>query len=105
MNHLRAIVALPVTVAILVPALVLRFGPATTGWVLPPCADPARLVMLLSSTPLLGWFLGFVLLNLIYIPVLEEPGLERRFGEAYRAYKRNVPRWIPRLRPWTPGRE
>jgi protein-S-isoprenylcysteine O-methyltransferase Ste14 len=49
---------------------------------------------------LLGWF-GFVLiLNLIYIPLVEERGLARRFGEDYLLYKQNVPRWIPRLRPW-----
>lgn len=38
-----------------------------------------------------------------YIPLLEEPGLERRFGAAYRLYRRIVPRWIPRLRPWVPS--
>lgn len=31
---------------------------------------------------------------------IEEPGLERRFGESYREYKRNVPRWLPRWRAW-----
>jgi protein-S-isoprenylcysteine O-methyltransferase Ste14 len=49
---------------------------------------------------LLAWF-GFALLvNLIYIPLVEEPGLAERFGEDYLLYKRNVPRWIPRWRPW-----
>ncbi len=49
---------------------------------------------------LLGWF-GFALvLNLIYIPLSEEPGLVRRFGDDYLHYKQNVPRWIPRLTPW-----
>jgi protein-S-isoprenylcysteine O-methyltransferase Ste14 len=28
--------------------------------------------------------------------LLEEPQLERRFGETYREYKANTPRWIPR---------
>jgi protein-S-isoprenylcysteine O-methyltransferase Ste14 len=28
--------------------------------------------------------------------LLEEPQLERRFGEAYREYRRRTPRWIPR---------
>ncbi len=56
--------------------------------------------LLFRSTALVQWFLFFVLLNLIYIPLLEEPGLARRFGEDYRIYKKNVPRWIPRLRPW-----
>ena len=40
----------------------------------------------------------------VYIPLAEEPGLARRFGYEYLAYQRNVPRWIPRVRPWT-GRE
>jgi protein-S-isoprenylcysteine O-methyltransferase Ste14 len=31
----------------------------------------------------------------------EEPGLAARFGEEYEAYMRAVPRWQPRLRPWT----
>ena len=45
------------------------------------------------------WAISFVLINHIYFLLLEEPGLERRFGEDYRIYKTNVPRWIPRLRP------
>ena len=44
------------------------------------------------------WFLGFFLLNQVYFMILEEPMLERRFGEDYLAYKRAVPRWVPRLR-------
>jgi protein-S-isoprenylcysteine O-methyltransferase Ste14 len=60
--------------------------------------------LLFASTALLGWFLAFVLANALYIPIFEESGLERRFGEEYREYRRNVPRWIPRLSPWEPGR-
>ena len=54
----------------------------------------------LGSTPLLVWFGLFTLANALFIPLVEEPGLERRFGEAYVRYKRHVPAWIPRLRPW-----
>jgi protein-S-isoprenylcysteine O-methyltransferase Ste14 len=54
----------------------------------------------LGSTAVLGWWLVFVTVNVIYMPMVEEPGLVRRFGEEYRNYCRNVPRWIPRLRPW-----
>jgi protein-S-isoprenylcysteine O-methyltransferase Ste14 len=33
----------------------------------------------------------------------EEPVLTRKFGAGYQEYRRNVPAWIPRLQPWTPG--
>ena len=45
-------------------------------------------------------FLLFLIINHIYFIYSEEPGLARRFGDEYLSYKRNVPRWIPRLRPW-----
>jgi protein-S-isoprenylcysteine O-methyltransferase Ste14 len=32
----------------------------------------------------------------------EEPALAARFGADYQAYRRAVPAWRPRLRPWTP---
>lgn len=56
----------------------------------------------MGSPALLAWFGVFMLLNMIYIPVSEEPGLVRRFGEEYSEYARHVPRWIPRLTPWSP---
>jgi protein-S-isoprenylcysteine O-methyltransferase Ste14 len=31
---------------------------------------------------------------------VEEPRLARRFGAAYEAYRRAVPAWRPRVRPW-----
>ena len=33
----------------------------------------------------------------------EEPTLIRQFGDQYEAYRRAVPAWRPRLRPWRPG--
>ncbi len=53
-----------------------------------------------GSVPILGWFAVAVLVNLIYIPLSEEPGLAKRFGDDYLRYKENVPRWIPRWRAW-----
>jgi len=50
-----------------------------------------------GSWPVFGWLLAFVTLNLFYIPLVEERGLQARFGEDYRRYKESVPRWIPRL--------
>jgi protein-S-isoprenylcysteine O-methyltransferase Ste14 len=55
-----------------------------------------------GSLPLLGWFAVFFILTSILIPLAEEPGLEKRFGEEYLRYKQNVPRWIPRLTPYSP---
>ena len=49
---------------------------------------------------LLAWFGFALILNLIYIPLSEEPGLAKRFGDDYLRYKQNVPRWIPRVTPW-----
>jgi protein-S-isoprenylcysteine O-methyltransferase Ste14 len=40
--------------------------------------------------------------NALYMPLFEEPGLKRRFGADYDMYAANVPRWLPRLRPWDP---
>jgi protein-S-isoprenylcysteine O-methyltransferase Ste14 len=58
--------------------------------------------LVFGSKGLALWALGFLLGNLINAPLVEEPGLLRRFGEDYRLYKQNVPRWIPRLQPWNP---
>lgn len=58
--------------------------------------------LLLGSTPLLLWFVGVVVANALYMPLVEEPGLKRRFGAEYEVYCANVPRWIPTLRPWHP---
>ncbi len=44
----------------------------------------------------------FYVINTIYFVYSEEPGLEKRFGAEYLEYKRNVPRWLPRLKPWRP---
>jgi protein-S-isoprenylcysteine O-methyltransferase Ste14 len=59
--------------------------------------------LILRSVPQASWAVTFLIINLIYIPLLEEPMLEARFGEAYREYCRHVGRIIPRLRPWTPA--
>jgi protein-S-isoprenylcysteine O-methyltransferase Ste14 len=61
--------------------------------------------LLLQSLPLAGWALAFFLLSTTYVPVLEEPQLEARFGEEYRRYRRHVSRFLPRLRAWNPDAE
>jgi protein-S-isoprenylcysteine O-methyltransferase Ste14 len=52
-----------------------------------------------GSWALALWALLFVLVNHVYFLASEEPGLEQRFGESYRAYKASVPRWIPHIPP------
>jgi protein-S-isoprenylcysteine O-methyltransferase Ste14 len=108
-------------VAVAVPALIVwRTGAVSVGWGL-----PARLVVegpyrhvrnpmitavgcllageavLLGSPPLAFWLGAFALVNALYLPLVEEPGLARRFGAQYEAYRANVPRWLPRARPWS----
>ena len=53
-----------------------------------------------------SWALGlwaclFISINHIYFVLVEEPGLEKRFGSSYLVYKANVPRWLPRITPWS----
>lgn len=60
---------------------------------------------LLLSVPHALWAVAFLALNLLMIPLFEEPQLERRFGDGYREYCRHVPRVIPRLTPWVPSRD
>jgi protein-S-isoprenylcysteine O-methyltransferase Ste14 len=56
--------------------------------------------LLLQSWPLAVWLVIFFIGNAIYFPLFEEPALRERFGDQYRLYAANVPRWLPRLRPW-----
>lgn len=58
--------------------------------------------LILHSIPHAIWGAIFVAVNLTYIPLLEEPQLEARFGDDYRSYKKHVGRLLPRLSPWEP---
>ena len=37
----------------------------------------------------------------LFVCLYEEPTLRRRYGDEYLRFKQNVPRWVPRLTPWT----
>jgi len=53
----------------------------------------------LGSVGLWFGFAFFMLFVLWFVPHYEEPDMERRFGEEYREYCRQVSRWLPcRLR-------
>jgi len=47
----------------------------------------------------------FFIINNIFFVIYEEPNLQKRFGDEYMDYKRNVPRWIPRLKPYNTDSE
>ena len=53
------------------------------------------------SARLGAWAATFFLINLVYIPLFEEPALSARFGEPYARYRGAVRRFTPRFRPWT----
>ena len=64
-------------------------------------------IIILFSEALVFWSLSFfiyttlfVLLNMVYFPLVEEPGLIKRYGAAYKIYMNNVPRWIPLIKPY-----
>jgi len=71
-------------------------NPMLTGVLLFQAAE----AIFLQSWPLFFWMVFFFVLNTVYFVFLEEPGLERRFGNSYLEYKRHVPRWLPRFTPY-----
>jgi protein-S-isoprenylcysteine O-methyltransferase Ste14 len=54
------------------------------------------------SLNILIWAIIFFIINNLYFVIYEEPSLKKRFGEEYQEYKKNVPRWILRLKPFEP---
>jgi protein-S-isoprenylcysteine O-methyltransferase Ste14 len=58
-----------------------------------------------GSETILIWALLFFFINTIYFILLEEPDLDQTFGDEYKAYKKETPRWIPRFRPYTSNKK
>lgn len=54
-----------------------------------------------SGWPLL-WAATFFVMLTTAIQLWEEPHLAECFGEEYLTYRRNVPRWLPRVTAWQP---
>ena len=75
-------------------------NPMITGVLLMLAAE----ALLWRSWALALWGVVFFLGNALYFPLVEERALVRRFGDDYREYAANVPRWIPRRRPWKKDR-
>jgi protein-S-isoprenylcysteine O-methyltransferase Ste14 len=61
--------------------------------------------MFFGSDKILIWSFLFFILNSFYFKFIEEPALEERFGEEYSEYKKNVPMWVPKRKPWGKDRE
>ena len=55
--------------------------------------------LLFGSWAIAIWAAVFFIVNWAWFVGVEEPGLEERFGDEYRAYKRDVPRWLPLRSP------
>jgi protein-S-isoprenylcysteine O-methyltransferase Ste14 len=49
---------------------------------------------------LLGYAAAVWLTVASFVRWYEEPTLARQFGAQYQAYRRAVPAWRPRIRPW-----
>ncbi len=53
-------------------------------------------LMLHSVSMVFIWTPVFVVFNVLELKLVEEPELERRFGESYMEYRRRVPMFVPR---------
>jgi protein-S-isoprenylcysteine O-methyltransferase Ste14 len=47
--------------------------------------------------PLAGYGVAVWLAFYLFVLFYEEPALQKQFGDEYEAYRRRVPRWIPRF--------
>lgn len=60
-----------------------------TGWVL------------VAGSPLLAaYVVGLAAAFHLRVVLYEEPWLAKQFGFKWEVYSAQVPRWVPRLRPW-----
>jgi protein-S-isoprenylcysteine O-methyltransferase Ste14 len=57
--------------------------------------------LLSSSARLLGYALLLGICFHLFVVFYEEPTLTKKFGGPYQKYCQAVPRWIPRLTPWS----
>ena len=58
--------------------------------------------LLLGRPVLLAYAAAVAAAFVAFVHWYEEPTLARQFGERYQAYRRAVPGWWPRRRPWRP---
>lgn len=56
--------------------------------------------LLFGSVPVLEYGIVAWGVFFLFVVLYEEPTLRKTFGREYNEFRANVPRWIPRLRPW-----
>jgi protein-S-isoprenylcysteine O-methyltransferase Ste14 len=56
--------------------------------------------LLLGRVVLLAYAGVLAVVFALFVRRYEEPTLRRQFGDEYESYRRAVPAWRPRLRPW-----
>lgn len=57
-------------------------------------------IVIFGSLSLIPYFLFLLFGHHLLFTKYEESDLIKRFGEDYLLYMKNVPRWIPRIKPW-----
>lgn len=57
----------------------------------------------LGSAALAAYAAALLLIFHLRVVTYEEPRLTEQFGAEFAAYRRGVPRWIPRTTPWRPS--
>ncbi len=61
-------------------------------------------LLFFNNKNLLLYLLFFMVAQSINVPLHEERVLRKSFGPKFEEYCKHVPRWIPRLHPYTPAR-
>jgi protein-S-isoprenylcysteine O-methyltransferase Ste14 len=59
--------------------------------------------LLFSDWRLVMYGVLLLLVSHVFVVMYEEPKLRRTYGAEYDAVRANVPRWLPRLTPWSPA--
>jgi protein-S-isoprenylcysteine O-methyltransferase Ste14 len=59
--------------------------------------------LIFASLPLALYGAAIALAFHLFVTFYEEPTLRRTYGAEYEAFSAAVPRWLPRLTPWTPS--
>lgn len=62
-------------------------------------------VLLFGNFWLLVYAVAAWIVPAVFVRFYEEPTLARTYGAEYENYRRSVPAWWPRLRPWTPDQD